>query len=382
MPDHHTRSGTPGTATRDEGATYPALTLRPGAVSAGRPLPKTPPPFGEVFTDHMVSAFWSADEGWHGAVLEPYGPLTVSPSTVALHYGQSVFEGFKAYRRDPDRAALFRPWEHARRMADSARRMAMPPLPPEFFVAAARALVRQDMDWVPDGDDEALYLRPVAFATDSHLALRPGLSYRFVLMAFPTANFFGAARRAVTVAVCEDFVRAVPGGTGAAKCGGNYAGAYLAQEEATRRGADQVVWLDAAERRWVEELGGMNLFFVHGTGDRAELVTPPLTGTILPGVTRDTLIRLARDRGLTVREAPVSVEEWRQNCASGRITEVFACGTAARVTPVGRVLAGDGGWTVGDGSPGPVAGTLADALSAVHRGTAPDPHHWCHLVTR
>ncbi|WP_208026557.1 aminotransferase class IV [Streptomyces sp. Tu 3180] len=238
------------------------------------------------------------------------------------------------------------------------------------------------MDWIPEGDDRSLYLRPVLFASEAHLALRPARACLFVLIAFPTGNFFGADARAVTVAVAEDHVRAAPGGTGAAKCGGNYAGAYRAQEEAARRGADQVVWLDAVERRWVEELGGMNLFFVYGEGDRAELLTPPLTGTILPGVTRDALIVLARDLGLRVTEAPVALDRWREDCAAGRITEVFACGTAARVTSVGRVLGADGPWTVGDGRPGPVAGRLSAALAAVHRGEAADPYGWCHPVDR
>ncbi|GGS44248.1 branched-chain amino acid aminotransferase [Streptomyces griseoviridis] len=340
------------------------------------------PPFGEVFTDHMVTARWTPDDGWGRAVLEPFAPLRMSPAAVGLHYGQSVFEGFKAYRRGPDRAVVFRPADHGRRLAASARRMAVPALPTDLFTAATEALVRADLDWIPEGDDRSLYLRPVVFADEPHLALRPARSYLFLLLAFPTGNFFTGGQRAVTVAVSEEYVRAAPGGTGAAKCGGNYAGSYLAQEEAARRGADQVVWLDAVERRYVEELGGMNLFFVHGEGDRAELVTPPLTGTILPGVTRDTLITLARDRGMRVSEAPVSLADWREGCARGRITEVFACGTAARVTSVGKVLTGDGAWTVGEGVPGPVAGRLSALLAAVHRGEEPDPHHWCHVVDR
>ncbi|PAZ10465.1 branched chain amino acid aminotransferase [Streptomyces sp. SA15] len=371
----HTPAGTgaPAVALRPSPAPLPAERSRALAAEAH---------FGEVLTEHMVTARWTAADGWHDVTLEPLAPLRLSPATVGLHYGQSVFEGFKAHRRTADRAAVFRPWAHARRLAASARRMALPELPEELFVAATETLVRQDMDWIPEGDDRSLYLRPVLFASEAHLALRPARACLFLLLAFPTGNFFGASERAVTVAVSQEYVRAAPGGTGAAKCGGNYAGTYLAQEEAARRGADQVVWLDAVERRWVEELGGMNLFFVYGEGDRAELVTPPLTGTILPGVTRDSLITLARDRGLRVTEDRVAVDRWREDCAAGRITEVLACGTAARVTPVGRVLDGDGAWTVGDGTPGPVTSRLSTALAAVHRGEAADPHGWCHLVDR
>nr|AJV88387.1 MfnO [Streptomyces drozdowiczii] len=361
----------------------PDIVLRPGtsASSADRRREALAgAAFGEVFTDHMVTARWTATDGWHDAALEPFAPLELSPAAVGLHYGQSVFEGFKAYHRTPERAAIFRPSAHARRFADSARRMALPEVPVDLFVGAAEALVRQDKDWIPDGDDRSLYLRPVLFASEAHLALRPARACLFVLLAFPTGNFFDAGDRAVTVAVADEYVRAAPGGTGAAKCGGNYASTYLAQETAARKGADQVVWLDAVERRWVEELGGMNLFFVYGTGDQTTLTTPPLTGTILPGVTRDTLLTLAGGLGLQVTEAPITVSRWREECAAGRITEVFACGTAARITSVGRVLSADGPWTVGDGRPGPVAGRLSAALAAVHRGEAADSYGWCHLV--
>ncbi|MCR3723833.1 branched-chain amino acid aminotransferase [Streptomyces umbrinus] len=363
----------------------PDVLLRPGPVPAlagQRQRAAADTAFGEVFADHMVTARWTVADGWHDAALEPFAPLELSPAAVGLHYGQSVFEGFKAYHRTPDRAAVFRPTAHARRLAASARRMALPEIPSGLFVAATEALVRQDMDWIPEGDDRSLYLRPVLFASEAHLALRPARACLFVLLAFPTGNFFGAGGRAVTVAASEEYVRAAPGGTGAAKCGGNYAGAYLAQGAAAKRGADQVVWLDAVERRWVEELGGMNLFFVYGEGDSAELRTPPLTGTILPGVTRDTLITLARDLGLRVTEAHMALDRWREDCVAGRITEVFACGTAARVTSVGRVLGADGPWTIGDGLPGPVAGRLSVELAAIHRGEAADPYGWCHLVDR
>lgn len=342
----------------------------------------TDPPFGEVFTDHMVTVRWSPADGWHGAVLEPFGPLELSPATVALHYGQSVFEGFKAYRRGPDGAAVFRLADHSLRLNDSARRLAAPEVPTGLFTASVEALVRQDMDWVPEGEDRALYLRPVLFASEAHLALRPARAYLLTVIAFPTGAFFGSVARPVTVAVSEEYVRAAPGGTGDAKFGGNYAGAYAAQGRASLLGADQVVWLDAVERRWVEELGGMNLFFVHGEGDRVRLTTPPLSGTILPGVTRDTLITLARELGLEVAESRTSLDDWREGCHTGRITEVFACGTAAVATPVGTVLGPDGGFTVGDGSPGPVTARLSSALRALHRGTAPDPHGWFHQVRR
>ncbi|MEU8622504.1 branched-chain amino acid aminotransferase [Streptomyces sp. NPDC048623] len=334
--------------------------------------------FGERFTDHMVMLEWTAEGGWAGRPrLLPYGDLTFSPAMAGLHYGQVVFEGLKAHRRQDGTLATFRPDAHARRFRQSARRLAMPELPEELFLEAVDAFVGRDGALLPAGDPTlSLYLRPVLFASEACLALRPARAYTFLLMGFVTGGFFSDRPDPVSVLVSRDFSRAAPGGTGQAKCAGNYAGAFLAQRAAAEAGCRQVVWLDPVERRWIEEMGGMNLFFVRGTGPSAELVTPPLTGTLLPGVTRDALLTLAAQRGYTVREERISVEQWRAQSESGVLTETFACGTAALVTPVGEARDGDERWLIGGGKPGAVTMELRDALSDLHQGRAADPHGW------
>ncbi|KUM80509.1 branched-chain amino acid aminotransferase [Streptomyces curacoi] len=354
---------------------------------AARPLPAderarrtAAPAFGTVLTEHMVSARHDTTHGWHDARLEPYAPLSLDPATVGLHYGQVVFEGLKAFRTEDGSLAVFRPEDHARRLRESARRLMVPELPEELFLESVDALVAQDQAWLPDDPDMSLYLRPVVFASEATLALRPAHEYRYLLLACVTEGYFGRAQRPVRVWVTEEFSRAAPGGTGAAKCAGNYAAGLLAQETARAHGCDQVVWLDAAEHRWVEEMGGMNLFFVFGTGDDARLVTPPLGGTILPGVTRDSILRLAPELGLPVAEAPVSLEEWRKGCEAGEITEVFACGTAARVSPVNEVCTAETSWTVGEGTMGAVTARLSRELFAIQRGAVPDRRGWLRAV--
>lgn len=335
--------------------------------------------FGTAFTAHMVSMAWTPDRGWHGMELLPHAPLVMDPAMVGLHYGQSVFEGLKAHRV-PGGVAVFRPDAHAARFAASARRLAMPALPEPDFLAAIDQLVKADQAELPDDPDVSLYLRPLMFASERTLALRPAQEYRFLLMAFLTEAYFGATQRAVTVWVTTEYSRAAPGGTGAAKCGGNYAGAYLASEQAKAHDCDQVVWLDPVARSRVEEMGGMNLFFVHGRGADARLTTPPLDGNLLPGVTRDAILRLAPTLGIPAAEEHLSVADWRAGCESGAISEVFACGTAARVTAVGAVKSELGDWTVGDGSGGPVTSTLFTALTAVQTGRTPDLHGWLRHV--
>jgi branched-chain amino acid aminotransferase len=249
----------------------------------------------------------------------------------------------------------------------------MPELPEPTFVESIRQLVAADRDWFPAVDGGSLYLRPFMFASEAFLGVRPAREYKFLVIASPAGSYFKSGAPAVSIWVSEDYTRAAPGGTGAAKCGGNYAASLMPQAEAIEYGYDQVVFLDAVERRWIEELGGMNLFFVFADGS---LVTPPLGGTILPGITRDSLIALARQEGLTVREEAYALDQWREDAESGRLVETFACGTAAVVTPVGRVDGRSGGFTIGSGGPGQVTMRLRERLVAIQRGEAPDPGGW------
>src|SRR5947199_4803183 len=280
------------------------------------------PGFGRVFTDHLVIARWTAGRGWHDARIQPYGPLSLDPATHVFHYAQAIFEGFKAYRQPDGSIATFRPAANGARFVRSAQRMALPALDVDDFVAAADALIRVDERWVPTAPDASLYLRPFMMATEVGLGVRPANEVTFVLIASPSASYFAGGAKPVTIWLSEDYSRAAPGGTGAAKCAGNYAASLVAQQEAIANGCDQVVFLDAVERRWVEELGGMNMWFVLDDGT---LVTPELTGSILEGVTRDTIATLAGDLGYAVEQRRVDVDEWRKGADSGRISEVFAC---------------------------------------------------------
>jgi branched-chain amino acid aminotransferase len=270
-------------------------------------------------------------------------------------------------------ATLFRADANARRFAESAQRMAMPPLPEELFLASIRELVSTDRDWIPEGEGASLYLRPFMFASETFLGVRPAQEYLYLVIASPAGAYFKGGAPSVTLWVSEHYTRAAPGGTGAAKCGGNYAASLVAQAEAIGHECDQVVFLDAAENRYVEELGGMNVFFVFEDGS---IQTPPLTGTILPGITRESLLTLARDAGITVREERYSLEEWQADAASGRLREAFACGTAAVVTPIGRVRGRGFDFSIGNGGPGMLTEQLRAQLVAIQRGTAPDPHGW------
>ncbi len=338
------------------------------------------PGFGKFFTDHMVRLDWTLDGGWSEGRVLPYGPITLDPATMVLHYGQEIFEGLKAYRQPDGSVALFRPDANAARFTRSALRMGMAPLPESVFVESLRQLVTIDEAWVPGAADSALYLRPFMFATEVGLGVRPSNAYTYLLLASPAGAYFRGGVQPVSVWLSTEYSRAAPGGTGEAKCGGNYAASILAQAQAAAQGCDQVVWLDSTEHRWVEEMGTNNLYFVYGSGPSARIVTPALTGTLLPGITRDSLLSLARDLGYTAEEGKLSTDEWRAGNESGAITEVFACGTAAVVTPVGSVKSVEGGWTVGDGTPGPVAIQLREQLVGIQTGRLPDPHRWMHPV--
>jgi branched-chain amino acid aminotransferase len=360
--------------------------IRPTARAvpdAEREMMLRSPGFGQIFTDHMITLRWSAERGWHDGRLEPYGPLTLDPATAVFHYAQEFFEGLKAYRQENGAIAMFRPEANAARFNRSARRMAMPELPEETFVRALELLVTQDREWVPPGEGNSLYLRPFMIATQRGLGVNhPSDQYLFCVIASPAAAYFTGGVKPVTVWLSEDYTRAAPGGTGAVKCGGNYAAAFVAQQQAVEQGCDQVVWLDAAEHRWVEEMGGMNLFFVYGGrgGSEPRIMTPALTGSLLPGITRDSLLRLAPELGIAASQGRISIDQWRDQCASGELTEVFACGTAAVITPVGRVKGESGGWTIADGEPGELTMRLREELISIQYALAPDPFGWVHKV--
>ncbi|MEZ5679801.1 MAG: branched-chain amino acid aminotransferase [Erythrobacter sp.] len=330
------------------------------------------PGFGTHFTDHMVSIEWTEEAGWHDAVVGPRQPISLDPAAAVLHYAQEIFEGLKAYRHDDGTIALFRPEENARRLNTSADRLAMPHLPEEIFIESIRQLIAVDRAWVPGAGGASLYLRPFMIATEAFLGVRPAKQYKFILIASPAGNYFKSGAPAVSIWI-SNYTRAAPGGTGAAKCGGNYAASLVPTREAFSRGHDQVLFLDAVERKWVEELGGMNLFFVFDDG---RVITPPLTGTILPGITRASLIQLLREEGLEVSEQPYSIDQWRADADCGHLLETMACGTAAVVTPVGKVAGDDGEFTIGSGGPGQLTSKIRERLVGIQRGTVADTHDW------
>lgn len=337
------------------------------------------PGFGKYYTDHMVTVEWTEDEGWGVPELKPYAPISLDPATMVFHYGQEVFEGLKAYRQPDGGVSLFRPAANAKRFAKSANRIALPEMPEEMFLETVEALVTQDSEWVPGKIGESLYLRPFMFATEVGLGVRPTNRALYMLIATPAAAYFNP-ENAVTVWISTEYVRAAIGGTGEAKCGGNYAASLVAQKAAAAQGCDQVVWIDAKERRWVEEMGGMNLYFVKGEGAEATVFTPKLTGTLLPGITRDSILKVASDLGYKVEETMVSIDDWRDGVASGLITEIFACGTAAVVSPVGSAKSAMGTWVTGDGTPGPITMQIRNTLLGIQHGTIPDTHNWLKKV--
>ncbi|APT85132.1 branched-chain amino acid aminotransferase [Corynebacterium aquilae] len=335
------------------------------------------PGFGRVFTDHMALIDYTADKGWHNARIEPYHNLSLDPATSVLHYGQAIFEGLKAYRQADGSIKTFRPEANAQRLNDSARRLAMPELPVEDFIESLRVLVEVDQDWVPAaGGEESLYLRPFMISTEASLGVRPANSYTYAVIASPAGAYFSGGINPVSVWLSEDYVRACPGGTGAAKFAGNYAASLLAQAQAAEKGCDQVVWLDAIHHTNVEEMGGMNLFFVFGEGADATIVTPELSGSLLPGVTRRSLLQVARDLGYATEERIITTAEWQEAALSGKMSETFACGTAAVITPVGHVKSKGGDFDINNAATGPITMQLRETLTGIQRGTVADTHNW------
>lgn len=356
------------------------ITLNPNAKDAAtRDALVAEGGFGKYYTDHMVMCEWSEKDGWGEPHLMPYGPISLDPATAVLHYGQEIFEGMKAYRQPDGSISLFRPTSNANRFINSAKRLALPEMPVELFMETVEALVAQDGGWVPNKVGESLYIRPFMIATEVGLGVRPTNKATYLLIATPAGAYFDPSK-AVSVWISTEYVRAAQGGTGEAKCGGNYAASLVAQKAAAKEGCDQVVWIDAKERKWVEEMGGMNLYFVKGKGADATVITPKLTGTLLPGITRDSILSVATDLGYKVDEVMLSVDDWRDGVTSGEITEIFACGTAAVVSPVGQAKSAMGTWVTGDGQPGTITMQIRNHLLGIQHGTIADKHNWMSAV--
>lgn len=330
------------------------------------------PGFGKHFTDHMVDICWSELGSWHRPRVQPYGPIAMDPAAAVLHYAQEVFEGLKAYRHADGSIWTFRPEANAARMQRSAKRLALPELPTEYFIESLKQLIAVDARWVPDAPETSLYLRPFMFAKEAFLGVRPAAKVNYYVIASPAGAYFKGGVTPVSIWISTDYARAGKGGTGAAKTGGNYASSLVAQQEAYEHGCAQVLFLDSEEGKYIEELGGMNVVFVYKDGT---LVTPE-SPSILEGITRDSLLQLARDRGLKVEQRRVSIDEVREGVASGEIVEMFACGTAAVVTPIAQFKAE--GFTIGDENApaGELTLSLREELTDIQYGRRPDTHGW------
>lgn len=334
------------------------------------------PGFGRYFVDHMAIATWTRGQGWHDEKLAVTGPIPLHPALAGLHYGQEIFEGLKAFRHADDSVWLFRPEKNAARFAHSAKRMEMPALPEGDFLDSVNQLVSRNLDWVPEPEGEkSLYLRPFMFASESLIGVRASNEYTYVCLGMPVSPFYPEP---LTLWVPPVFSRSMTGGTGDAKCGGNYGASMIAEDEAHRNGCGQVLWLDSATRTLVEEGGTMNFLVITASG---ELVTPELNGKILAGVTRDSLLTLAESHGLRAVERPLSFTELCEGVESGRITEAMACGTAAVVSPVVGLKSPDLDHVVGDGTPGTKTLELRSHLTGIQYGTEPDPHGWLRRVS-
>ena len=335
------------------------------------------PTFGTHFTDHQVVVVWEKDKGWHSAEVVPYGPIMMDPSSSVLHYGQEIFEGIKAYRHQDGSIWTFRPNANAQRLQRSAKRMALPELPQEIFVESLRQLIAVDGDWVPKPENEkTLYIRPFEIAAENFLGVRAAARAEYRVIASPVGPYFTGGLKPVSIWIALNSARAGKHGTGEAKTGGNYAASLLAQQEGYENGCSQVMFLDAESATYIEELGGMNLFFVFKDGSVA---TPPLDGTILHGITRNSVITLIEDRGITVHQRKVSLEEIRQAAASGDLVEVFACGTAAVITPVGVLKSRLEEISISVDS-GELTSALRAELTGIQYGTVEDRHNWMHKL--
>jgi branched-chain amino acid aminotransferase len=332
--------------------------------------------FGRLFTDRMFIVEWKAGQGWVDARIEPYAPFVLDPACLVFHYAQEIFEGLKAYKWQDGTVTLFRPEMNARRFSLSAERLCMPEVPEELFLAGVEQLVRLESDWIPTTEGTSLYIRPTMIAVEPVLGVKPSDHYYFYVILSPVGAYYAAGFNPVKIMVEDKFVRAVPGGTGEAKTGGNYASSLKAGLEAKKRGYDQVLWLDGVHRRYVEEVGAMNMFFAYA--DR--VVTAPLTGSILNGVTRDSVLKLAATLGFTVEERQIDIHELMADIASGKVREAFGSGTAAVITPVGALCFKGEEVPVADGGVGTLTRKLYDTLTGIQYGRVPDTFGWLRKI--
>lgn len=350
------------------------ININPVASEEKKPKPtdESALGFGKIFTDHMFVMPYHADRGWHDPSILPYGPLSLDPATMCLHYGQEIFEGMKAYRGADDSLYLFRPRDNINRMNISAERLCMPTVDPDLFMEALKKLILTEQDWIPRGRGTSLYIRPTMIATEVALGVHPANAYLFYIILCPVGAYYPEGFSPTKIYVSDTYVRACPGGVGNCKAAGNYAASLYASREASNLGYTQVLWLDALTRSYPEEVGTSNIFFVLD----GKLITPPLEGTILPGVTRDSIVRLARSWNIDVEERRLSIEEVIENLSTGRLTEVFASGTAAVVSPVGLINYKNREHAINENSVGPLTRRLYDEILRIQYGEGEDPFGW------
>ena len=333
-------------------------------------------PFGVIMTDHMFLMNYDQEHGWHDGRIVPYAPFQIDPACMVLHYAQEIFEGMKAYRDAEGKIRLFRPEENFKRMNNSCIRMSIPEIDVDYCVEAVKQLVTLEKDWVPSAPNTSLYIRPFIFATDNHIGVHASHTYLFAVILSPVGPYYATGLAPVNIMIEQDDVRAVRGGTGFTKCGGNYAASLRAGERAEEKGFSQVLWLDGVERKYIEEVGAMNVLFkING-----KIVTPELNGSILPGITRKSCLQILRDKGYEVEERKISVDELIGAAQDGSLEEAFGSGTAAVISPIGELSYGGKDYVVSGGKIGPVAQDLYDTLTGIQWGRVKDPYGWSHVI--
>lgn len=332
--------------------------------------------FGQIFTDYMLQMDYSPEQGWHDMRIIPFGDITMSPANVSLHYGQLIFEGLKAYKTPDNHVNLFRPLDNMNRLNRSGSRFCIPPMDAEKAVEGLAKLIEIEKDWIPEGDGCALYIRPFTIATEEFLGVRPSKTYSFFTILSPVGSYYKEGISPIKIYVEDQYVRAVRGGTGDTKCAGNYAASMISQEQANELGYSQVLWLDGVERKYIEEIGTTNAFFVIDN----QVITPELNGSILPGITRDSTIKLLKHWGIDIVERKLSIDELVEAYDKGTLNEAFATGTAAVISPIGELKYKEKVMPIGDGEPGEIAMRIYDALTKIQRSEMEDPFNWVYRV--